>query len=341
MIKIVTVYNSLNPGSYLQAVALYEIINKEYGEVAFLYTKTRNLIFESLKKSIKLILKGKFKYAYKQFIMGVKFKKLLKKFVINKSKNIDDIYILGSDEIWNVARLEMSQYPIFWGEGLNQNRCICYAPSINYATKEQLENCVYVKNALKKIYSLSVRDEYSKNILKLIVNREIEEVCDPTLLIDIKYYQKMESPKKYDNYIFIYASPNKITIEARNEIIDYAKKNNKKLISYYMFHSWCDEVVYGGPSDFLSLVHNSDCVFTSTFHGTIFSLIYNKKFIVFGENRKVEKIIEKVKLNNFYKKNNIEKILSKNFGYDSINELIMQERDKGLNYLYHNISSLM
>ena len=340
MIKIITVYNSLNPGSYLQALALYNVIQKEYGEVSFLCTKTRNPIKESLKQSIKLIIKMEFKYAFKQFVMGVKYQKLINKFNISYKKDDNDIFILGSDEIWNIARNEMIKYPIFWGEGLNKKKCISYAPSINYATKEQLESCEYVRKNLEEIYSISVRDTYSKEILQQINNRNIIEVCDPTLLLDRDYYKKIESKKSFKNYIFVYASPSKLTKEEINDIIKFAKKTNKKLISYNIYHQWCDEVVYGEPSVFLSLIHNADYVFTSTFHGTIFSLIYNKQFVVFGKNKKVEEIIKKVKLNNFYKDNNIDGIIKQKIDYTNINSLLDKERDIGLYYLNSNINKL-
>lgn len=343
MIKIITVYNSLNPGSYFQALALYKSIQKEKKDVAFLYTNTRNPVKEAIKKALKLLKKKKIKHAYKQLVMGFKYKKSLKNIKTSRKIKADDIYILGSDEIWNIKRKEMAQYPIFWGTGLKQERCICYAPSINDAPIAEFKKYNYIKDALEKIYLLSTRDAYSKKVLEELSNRKIEELDDPTILLEQEFYKKIESKKMFDNYIFVYIAPQKINKEEIKTIVDYAKKSNKKIISYNIYHQWCDEVVYGYPEDFLSLIHNADCVFTSTFHGTMFSIIYNKKFIVFGENNKVIEVLRKLNIKNQFTNNyneSIDKILQKNFHYDKVNKYIEKSRKKSVDYLKENINLL-
>ena len=78
MIKIVTVYQTLNPGSFLQATALYETALEQYNEVSFFNTKARHPFLSGVKLTIKLLLKGKISYAIKQYKMVLDYHKELK-----------------------------------------------------------------------------------------------------------------------------------------------------------------------------------------------------------------------------------------------------------------------
>lgn len=171
MIKIVTVYNSLNPGSFFQATSLYSVIQERYGNVDFYNTKSRNTYLSGMKLFVKLLAKGRIGSAFAQLKMAHQYVCRVKQFRQTREAGENDIYILGADEIWNVSRKKMAKYPVFWGEGLDQKRCIAYAPSLNNAGQADLEKYAYVHEALDKLWAISVRDLNSKEILSTFTDR--------------------------------------------------------------------------------------------------------------------------------------------------------------------------
>lgn len=343
MIKIITVYNSLNPGSLLQAISLYEILEKKYKNVQFQITNIRNPYISGFKVFIKLILKIQIKNSFKQLIMPFKYNKILKLYNKTKKINKDDIYVLGSDEIWNVSRNDMIKHPILWGNKLNKSRCISYAPSINNSTVEDIQKHKFIVNALNELSAISVRDKHSKETIEKIINKDIKLTCDPTMLIAKEEFQKKEIKIKENNYIFIYGPERCFSRSAIKEIKRYAKENNKRIISYYFYHNWCDKTLYGSPFEFLGLISQADYVFTSTFHGTIFSIMYNKKFVSFGENnKKVDELLEYFNLNVKYNNTkNINQILEQNFNYKKVNQKISEYRNESKKYLYNSIDKIL
>ena len=147
MIKIITVYDSLNPGSYLQATALYNVIKTKFKneKVIFLNIKARHPFLSGIKLSLKLIKTFKFKYAIEQIKMPFKYHKALNSYKKTKNINNKDIYVIGSDEIWNVSRSKIAKYKTFFGVNLNKNSCISYAPSINNSTEEDFNKYPIIK----------------------------------------------------------------------------------------------------------------------------------------------------------------------------------------------------
>lgn len=340
MKKIVTVYKSLNPGSFLQAVCLYEVVSEKYKNVCFFDSKARKPFLSSIKLAMKLLFKGKISYSLKQLKMASEYNNLLKKYHTDSRKKTGDVYILGSDEIWNVSRKSMTKFPVFWGVGLN--KCISYGPSINNATIEDFNKCSYAIEALNNIQFLSVRDYYTKNILSKFTDKDIKLVCDPVMLLPVDEYRKkyIKRERKY-KFIFIYGPESYFKKNEIEEIVQYAKENNLKLISYYYYHNWVDNVVFGDPYSFLELIDSSEAVFTSTFHGTTFSILYNKKFIVFGENRKVQETLNTFNksLKN-YSPGKIESLINGDYEYNKVNMIIDDISKESRKYLFEALDKL-
>lgn len=342
-VYIITVYNSLNSGSFLQATSLYRSIEKLGFEVAFLNANIRNLWKSAIVEAGYMIRKLDLKSAFGKFIMASKITKELKAFNIVTLDKIDlndenNIYILGSDEIWNVARKNMNQFPILWGYGLPMKQCISYAPSLNNATKEQLLSIDYVCEALAKLKNISVRDTYSLSTLQSITNREIVEVCDPTFLMEETYYTNRLKKPKYTDYILIYIyskNENEHDIQA---LKDFAKSKKKKLIAFGSNMKWCDINVTGTPWDFLSYIYYADYVCTSTFHGTLFSAFFGKQFAVIGNrNRKVDELLQKLCLNRKTDSNGLSAMLDLKYDFEGVKQSISGLRDGGVLFLNDNL----
>lgn len=293
-IVIVTVYNSMNSGSYLQAFSLYKALTDIYGEnVFFLRTGARTPKKDTIKYCLKKSIKLDFNAAIVRKKMYDDLSKYVKKLPEIGYDELDysnDVFVLGSDEIWNIRRKCMSNYPVFWGTGLPAERTIAYAPSLNRSVSEDVLKFDYAKTALANIRFISVRDNASKIELSKICDRDIELVCDPTNLIDNSQFIDRLEVCNDENYILIYINPGKLSDEQKESIKRFARDRKLKLISFSFQNNWCDKIINGSPYLFLSYIYHADYVFTATFHGTTFSLLFNKQFVSFDESN--QKVIE-------------------------------------------------
>ena len=136
---------------------------------------------------------------------------------------------------------------------------------------------------------------------------------------------------KEDKYLLIY-SFNDFEKNIVDEIKKFAKEKKLKIISIGKKYDWTDKNIVGSLKSFITYYNSADYVITNTFHGNVFSIIFNKQFVNvdFGK-KKVEKLLEQFGLSNrTYKKNkdNISDMLDKKIDYKKINKLIEKDRIK-------------
>lgn len=344
-ISIVTVYNSLNYGSFLQAYALKTYLESLGHNVSFLETKARNPLKQTIRSTIKKALKLDIKGARFQVKKYINFDKVIKEFKLCKnnesSLNSQDIFIFGSDEIWNISREDFRKYPIFMGVGIKNKRLISYAPSINTTKIEVINQNSYVKDALNRFDKISVRDNYSYTTLKNVIEKDMEIVLDPTFLIDKSVYLQTEHSVNNDEYILVYSYGHNMNEARVKRIKEFAKTKNLKLLSVGFDLEWCDECVSVSPFGFLSYIKNAKYIITDTFHGTVFSIIYNKNFVTYGENNtKIGEITNQFKINsrNIESNMKLEDILNENIDYQSVNEMIEIYKERSIKYINESIN---
>lgn len=286
-IAIVTVYESMNAGAYLQAWALKEFLTLNNHQVSYLENNSRPLELITFKKFQGAMRKGQFKKAVYVIKNYRAFKKHHKNYQLCRQSfremHNQDLFILGSDEIWNVTKKDMISYPIFWGVGLPNKPIISYAPSSNNATKKNIEEHDFIPAALNNICAISVRDTHTEKLISALTNKQVTLVSDPTMLFSKEDYEKYTVDIEDKNYILVYDPYGNFTKVEIEECVKFSKKINKKLISFGNYLSWCDKTIVSDPMVYLSYFKNADIIFTGTFHGTIYSMIFNKQFVTLGK----------------------------------------------------------
>jgi len=345
-VYVVTVYNSLNSGSFLQATSLYNAIKNLGYDVSFLDTGARDLSKQAKKEFWYMAKKLEIRSAFAKFVQAKNLTRELEAYdVVKYDENFngdDDIFVLGSDEIWNVARKDMASYPIFWGKGLPLANTLSYAPSLNNATKEDLEKYSFVNEALEGLKAVSVRDTYSHETVSEVTDREILEVCDPTLLMPAESYDERIHDVPEKDYILIYIYKKAVSEDDIAAIVSFAKKHNKKLVAFGSNFGWCDKNVTGSAFDFLSYIKQADYVCTSTFHGTLFSTLFLKKYVVLGnKNRKVGELLKCFGIDRKCDSSTLEQVIDSDYDYEQVKGTISAMRDNGLGYLKKSIDSIM
>lgn len=332
-ICIITVYNSNNYGAFFQAFALKEYLEMDGHEVFFLKHKARNLTKMTLKKIVKKISHlDNFGYLFQIRKMEV-FRKSIFNFKECFLQDLEkmDVILWGSDEIWNVARKNVRKFPFFFGVNVNCQKKIAYAPSVNNATYKDFESHLNYINLIKNIDEISVRDQHSKKVLShFIKDKEISVVVDPTLLHDVSFYVKYMKKKEFPyKYILVYSYGTHLKNDIIGAIKLYANEKRMKIISILGEFPWCDESPSVTPFEMLNYFQKAELIITDTFHGTIFSIIFNKNFIITScHNTKVVDLTKEVTLSDriLSEQYEISELAEKPIDYESINLLIEYKR---------------
>lgn len=202
-----------------------------------------------------------------------------------------DAVVCGSDQIWapNVFN------PVYMADFDAPNtKKISYAASIGLNDIPE-ELVGKYKELISEFDAVSVREEKGRELLSEKCGISSKVVLDPTLLVDVTDYKKLEKPVKNINepYVFCYFL-NK-DHKYRERVESYAKRYNLKICGFSVSGSdsqWMDTVKRISPCEFLWLISNADTVFTDSYHGTIFSLLYHKKFYVFERFNKDDPICQ-------------------------------------------------
>lgn len=286
MIKIITLYNSYNVGAFLQAYSLYTVLKKKKLSVEFLdvgqnpdeyFCRQMKYIRNPFEIFFQLKQRNKYRKAVRDY-----FK------VSDKCSNVEDDYIIvGSDEMWNVQNGSFSHLPEYFGKNLKCKKMISYAVSGNGVSSIDVKT-FNSEFDLDSFDAISVRDIYTLNLARDLSEQQVKKVCDPTILLndfDVNARKRLD----YD-YVLVYAYQSNLSDSEKKSIMDYAKRNGLKTVSVSLYNPWCDVNITATPLEFLGYLKNAKSVVTSTFHGTVLSIILNKQFYTYAHTN--EKICE-------------------------------------------------
>ncbi len=247
-----------------------------------------------------------------------------------------DYFIIGSDQIWNYKFKDRFSDFSFARFAPMEKR-ISFSASFGIS---DIPTDSYEKyEALKEMKAISVREDIGKNIVKDITGREdCIVLLDPTMMLSAeKWTSVMKKPVqlKSNKYILKYFLGN-VSKEKNEEIERFAKENGCDVIDILDKNSF----YASGPAEFLYLIKNSFMVLTDSFHSCVFSIIFDKPFLIFERdeegmrdmNSRIETLLKKFELKN--KKFN-DKISNKNLktDYENIPNILKREQEKVINYL--------
>lgn len=192
-----------------------------------------------------------------------------------------DIYICGSDQIWVPMGFNNPKWSFFYA-AFTKKKKISYAPSIGgYQIPQKWKE--KVAGLINSFSAISVREEAGQKALQDLTSQPVELVADPTLLLSRQKWESfLPAKKKNEDYVLGYIlTPNDNHYRIAR---DYAHQHKMK---FYLFmlnlqdYGQADKYISGGPFDFLEYIRNANVVFTDSFHGTIFSTIFEIPFYTF------------------------------------------------------------
>lgn len=192
-----------------------------------------------------------------------------------------DVYITGSDQVWNTASTRGVD-PFYFLDFPAITK-ISYAASTEKKAFYQVPDKYKdkMKNALKKIDALSVRETWLRNELETFLSPKDVYVCvDPVFLLPKELYDKISICPQGKPYVFVY----QVVESEMCSIIanSLANKYNLEVVYMHASQSTCEgrHLYCYGPSEFLGYISNAQYIITTSFHGMAFSLIFQKEFWV-------------------------------------------------------------
>lgn len=305
-VGILTFQYSDNFGSELQCYALKKSIEKlcdyKVETINYSYLELRNYFeTENLQKKFAEKLEKFKSFREKYFSLSGELM-----FSINKNDYPKyDYYIVGSDTVWQTP--QTNDDATFFLDFVNHNaKKIAYAAS---SAGNPFVNEMLFKKYLSSFSKISVREESLKENIKKYVSKEIDVTLDPTMLLNTEDYAELignSSSYHGDNYIIlylVYGGYNTPYIVNFTNMV--ARKYNMEVKHFfptlpdYIFENKSESFAFAGVEEFLDLIKNAGAIITNSFHGTAFSLIYNKPFYSFYNKKggeRIEHILNKCKL---------------------------------------------
>lgn len=365
-IGILTFHHTANYGAILQAYGLWKAIKNLGHDVEIIDYRPEKVDkhFWQGKRFIRLksIIKGKgaiidpsalvkfMKYLKFRYFLNFKMKLSKKKFShqtdLNNFAFKYDLVVCGSDQIWclnSKFRGFNSSYFLDFIDSKFSGRKVSYAASFG-STEDLGDKQDLISKLLGDFNVISVRDSNSLKIVEQECKQQAVKVLDPTFLID---YDKITlPPKKKSNYLLVYNHGELVEAE-KNIILQVAKELNLSIISLEKENDIADEnLINIGPREWLGYFNQASYVITNTYHGTIFSLKFEKQFSVFsyqGKQFKIPDLLKMLKLENrildtsSFNSVNIKNLNS--IDYSLVNKRIAEEVEKSQAYLSNSIIS--
>lgn len=202
-----------------------------------------------------------------------------------------DACIVGSDIVW--GREFSGLDPIYFLQQAGQgSRRIAYAASVILDDQGDTEDNGLFARHLPVFDAVSVRETSSVRAIQRFTEKKVSAVLDPTLLLDAADYDALAEEhadmmgRPYLLSYFLVHDP---------AVVDYtnllAKKLGLRVIHYFadypgrVFPADAGCFAFAGPGEFLGYVKNAACIFTNSFHGTCFAMIYRRPFYTYMAKR--------------------------------------------------------
>lgn len=190
--------------------------------------------------------------------------------------------ICGSDQIWNPLWTDSVWQLDF---GTDKQRRIAYAPSGIFLDDKGFTD-VYKRMvpSIEKLDYVTLREEIGLNILKKYTDKPMSAAPDPTLLLSQKDWDAVCSKRLIkDEYLLCYTlgsiRPYPYIIRKLSNICGVKKI---VYIPSILLNEGCpvkmEAYPDAGPSEFISLIRHAKAICTDSFHGTVFSILYEKPF---------------------------------------------------------------
>lgn len=246
-----------------------------------------------------------------------------------------DAFIFGSDQIWNplitAGEFDINYFARF--PAAKNKRLISYAASVG--SLKNLKSKEYDFVSLLSAYtSISVREKSLADFIsKLAPEKNVKTVLDPVLLVGRKVFEAIASKKvRQKKYLLVFqlAFDDTLTVQRIAERVAQDKKLEiKYLISEKESLKDCSIKSSVSISDFIALFRDASYVITTSYHGTVFSIVFEREFNVVNLNDKInERMMDLLSLLDLKGQilTNEDRMLYNDINYDKINGILKEKQ---------------
>lgn len=266
-----------------------------------------------------------------------------------------DYFIVGSDQVWNPYYINNSS--IYFLTFAPKRKRIAYSASFGISQLPEAFTQFY-KERISQFEHISVREEVGADIVRDLIGRSVEVLIDPTLMLDKNEWLEIASKSKHKptkSYILTYFLGEE-SEKIKGFVDNLSYKYDLEIVKLEEGSGIIkDELRYTtGPGEFIDYVNSAKVILTDSFHGTVFSILFEKPFISFSRNdasysmnisSRLDTLLRKFQLedrkwDNIKESNNIMEI-----DFSNVPKILKREREKAYKYLrvaldiegkYHN-----
>lgn len=252
-------------------------------------------------------------------------------------------FVVGSDQVWRM--FDTNVYLLSWVSGLTN--FISYAASFGHDKYEGSISRARACALLKRFDAISVREESGVDVCLNEFGAKAIQVLDPTLLVERKVYEDLiaenENRVPDEQYICGIFLNAKSQGYFNNRNVLFSLRNKYKLINPIKD----EKNQYRPVSEWLALIKNAKYVITDSFHGAVFSIIFNKQFVTlmhegFNGNARIPSLLNAAGISQNRIYTSIDEITVESFkeliDYKYVKEKLSRERERSIDFLKESLS---
>ncbi|MBR2200606.1 MAG: polysaccharide pyruvyl transferase family protein [Bacteroidales bacterium] len=358
-----------NYGGLLQAFALQKTVKKLgfHAVTNDCYVKRKRNIFKTClnlaKRIVKMLLGYSLLTKEKQKTISQNTQKFIDKFI--ETQHIEnltddiadefDIILVGSDQVFRKAYVDVTQYFLQSLECRDDKTKIAYAASfgtddLSEWTQNEIEIC---KTLAPKFKAISVREDSGVEIFKKYFDTKAELVLDPTLLLEREDYLKTidEEDIVVKNNVLMCYVLDKTSEKTHiiNQIKEQTGLNLLEIMPEETFNKNTKDItkcIYPSVSKWLAGFRDASFVITDSFHGTVFSIIFNKPFVcIANKERGLSRFTSLLKIFGLedrliFSQEDLSKNLLDNIDYNKVNSVKREWQAMSIKFLQDNINKI-
>lgn len=352
-IGIITYHRSYNYGALLQAIALRKVLSDMGHEVTFIdywpaYHRNVYALFSFHWLLSRRGVKGKFEYLISCIINWTwrkkrkdHFEKFIAEYIDPFTSSVDEIYdviVHGSDQIWRKQPIINKYNPVYFGKHqIRTRKRLSYAASMGILPEKDSDK-QEIKSLLSNLDYISVREQNLLDLVKSLGYSVAHQDIDPTLLLPSDDWVNMFNLKKKsgEKYAIYYKMKNSFDISQLQKFASAKGLNLKIIYSKAIGQETDSDITTANPIQFLELLYNADFVFTSSFHGLAFSLLFHKPFLASFTNNgeRAVSLLQSLDLSEYLILPKVEIPAQINeINYDRVESKLFLLRTSSMNYL--------
>ncbi len=260
-------------------------------------------------------------------------------------------FIAGSDQIWS-GNQKMNN--VFFLKFAPPEKRIAFAPSFGTENIDSY-NIRSFRREIRKFKKLSVREQRGQDIVKKLTGLDVPRIADPTFLKTREEWTEFakESQLPDEKYILVHFldEPNDTSIQCLRNLF---AETGYRTLSFAYPHSAFQSVsnyqfVDGNPRDYVAAIEHAAYVLTDSFHTTLFSVIFGRRFFTFArqyrhngsQQSRITTLLELVGYQERFIESETDFIVAMVADLHSCEDILLKERNKAKQYLKEAIGDIV